>query len=73
MRMRLGGLGVADVQELARLSGDSMRGADDEVAEQLVGLTDGNAFLVGEVWRHMLDREAASPPSTSRSPRASVR
>ena len=31
-----------------------------ELAEQLVELTDGNAFLVGEVWRHMLDQEAVA-------------
>ena len=57
VRVRLGGLGVADVQELVHRSGDSVWGADVELAAQLVGLTDGNAFLVGEVWRHMLDRE----------------
>src|SRR5215207_5724319 len=56
VRVRLGGLGVADVQELVHRSGNSVPGADGELAEQLVELTDGNAFLVGEVWRHMLDR-----------------
>jgi tetratricopeptide (TPR) repeat protein len=61
VRIRLGGLDVADVQELVDRSGDAVRGADGELAEQLVGLTDGNAFLVGEVWRHMLDQEAVGP------------
>ena len=57
-RLRLVGLEVADVQELVNRSGDLVRGADDaELAEQLVELTDGNAFLVGEVWRHMLDQK----------------
>ena len=75
VRFRLGGLGVADVQELVHRSGDSVRGADGELAEQLVGLTDGNAFLVGEVWRHMLDQEAvaAARLPTPRSRRASAR
>ena len=56
----LGGLDVADVQELVDRSGDSVQGRGRELAEQLVGLTDGNAFLVGEVWRHMLDQEAVA-------------
>ena len=55
---------MADVQELVHRSGDSVRGADGELAEQLVGLTDGNAFLVGEVWRHMLDRERVAGRSS---------
>jgi len=45
-------------------SGDCVPGADDELAEQLVGLTDGNAFLVGEVWRHMLDQEGVAGRSS---------
>jgi DNA-binding SARP family transcriptional activator len=45
-RIRLSGLDVADVQALVPGSG--------KLAEQLVELTDGNPFLVGEVWRHML-------------------
>ena len=76
VRIRLGGLSVADVQELVHRSSDSVRDADGELAEQLVGLTDGNAFLIGEVWRHMLDREAvAGDPrlQTPRSRRASAR
>ena len=64
MRVRLGGLDVADVQELVHRSGDSARGADGELAEQLVELTDGNAFLVGEVWRHMLDQEGVAGRSS---------
>jgi DNA-binding SARP family transcriptional activator len=57
VRFRLAGLGAEDVHELVTPSGDFAR----ELAEQLVGLTDGNAFLVGEVWRHMLDQEAVAP------------
>jgi DNA-binding SARP family transcriptional activator len=64
VRVRLGGLDVADVQELLQRSDDSVRGGDGELAEQLVELTDGNAFLVGEVWRHMLDREGAAQRSS---------
>jgi len=56
-RIRLGGLSVADIQELVHRSSDSLWDAHGELAEQLLGLTDGNAFLIGEVWRHMLDRE----------------
>jgi DNA-binding SARP family transcriptional activator len=60
MRVRLGGLGVADVQELVDRGGDSVEGGGAELAEHLVGLTDGNAFLVGEVWRHMLEQEVGA-------------
>jgi DNA-binding SARP family transcriptional activator len=60
VRIGLGALEVADVQELVTRSSDGVRGADNELAEQLVGLTDGNPFLVGEVWRHMLDHGAAT-------------
>ena len=71
VRVHLGGLEVADVQELVHRSGDSVRGADGELAQQLVGLTDGNAFLVGEVWRHTLDRtgvEGRSSPADAAIP-----
>ena len=64
VRVRLGALAVADVQELVHRSGDSVRGADGELAQQLVELTDGNAFLVGEVWRHMLGREGVAGRSS---------
>jgi DNA-binding SARP family transcriptional activator/tetratricopeptide (TPR) repeat protein len=64
-RIRLVGLDVADVQELVHRSGDFVQGADAELAEQLIGLTDGNAFLVGEVWRHMLNQEAVRGRSSS--------
>ena len=63
-RLRLAGLEVADVQALVNRSGDLVRGADAELAEQLVDLTDGNAFLVGEVWRHMLDQELVTGQSS---------
>ena len=74
VRVRLGGLDVADVQALVDRSGDSVRGAEDQLAEQLVELTGGNAFLLGEVWRHVLDRDGASPAVGSgprQRPRAS--
>jgi DNA-binding CsgD family transcriptional regulator/tetratricopeptide (TPR) repeat protein len=64
VRIRLGGLDVADVQELLHRSDDSVRGGDGELAAQLVELTDGNAFLVGEVWRHMLNREGSAERSS---------
>ena len=63
LRMRLQGLAVADVRELVDRSDGSVERADAELAEQLVGLTDGNAFLVGEVWRHMVDQEAVASPA----------
>jgi DNA-binding SARP family transcriptional activator/tetratricopeptide (TPR) repeat protein len=63
-RVRLVGLDVADVQELVQHAADLARGPDDRLAEQLVELTDGNAFLVGEVWRHMLDQEAVAQRSS---------
>ena len=64
VRVRLGGLGVADVRELVHGSRDSVAGSDGELAEQAVELTDGNAFLVGEVWRHMLDQEMVAEGSS---------
>ena len=70
LRVHLTGLAVADVQELVE-RGASTRGAP-ELAEQLVGLTDGNAFLVGEVWRHMVEHEAGASPADVTIP-ASVR
>jgi DNA-binding SARP family transcriptional activator len=63
-RIRLDGLVVAEVQELVHRSSDSVWDVDGELAEQLVGLTDGNAFLVGEVWRHMLAREGGPEGSS---------
>ncbi len=74
LRVRLGGLSVADVQELVRRSRDAVPRADGEIAEQLVRLTDGNAFLVGELWRHVLDQEAvAGHPSPADAVPESVR
>ena len=71
LRVRLQGLAVADVQELVERSDDAARGATT-LAEQLVVLTDGNAFLVGEVWRHMAEQEAGASPADVTIP-ASVR
>ena len=72
-RLRLAGLEVKEVQELIAHGAE----ADDaerrsEVAEHLVGLTGGNAFLLGEVWRLMLDRggdpETRGPPTEAGIP-----
>jgi DNA-binding SARP family transcriptional activator/tetratricopeptide (TPR) repeat protein len=67
-RVHLAGLDVTDVQELVQSSGDLAPGTDAEFAERLVELTDGNAFLVGEVWRHMQDEAAATQRSSAGEP-----
>lgn len=56
VRVRLGGLGDDDVSEFVRLA----TGVDaaTEVSEAIVSLTDGNAFLLTELWRELVDSGA---------------
>jgi len=56
VRVRLGGLNDDEVSEFVRLA----TGAEGtrEVAEAILGLTDGNAFLLTELWRDLVDSEA---------------
>src|SRR5581483_6593725 len=60
VRLKLGGLSADDVAEFvqraAGLEGD--RAAADELARGIHGLTEGNAFLVCELWRALVESGA---------------
>lgn len=56
VRVRLGGLSDLEVTEFVRLATGS--DATREVAEAILGLTDGNAFLLTELWRDLVASEA---------------
>ena len=53
VRIRLGGLSQADVAEFVRLTAGAEPASDLTAA--ILGLTGGNAFLVTELWRELLD------------------
>jgi DNA-binding CsgD family transcriptional regulator/tetratricopeptide (TPR) repeat protein len=55
-RVRIGGLGSDDVAEFVRLASGHEAGPD--VAEAMSTLTGGNAFLVTELWRELVDTDA---------------
>jgi predicted ATPase len=57
-RIRLESLRVDDVADLIRDDRREAPEAERALAEQLVELTAGNAFLVGEVWRHVREGSA---------------
>ena len=56
VRTRLGGLGDADVSEFVRLATGAE--ASPDVAQAIVTLTSGNAFLLTELWRELVDSGA---------------
>jgi DNA-binding CsgD family transcriptional regulator/tetratricopeptide (TPR) repeat protein len=59
-RLRLGGLTTEEVSEFVQSAGRGHLGADiDEVARVLHELTGGNAFLITELWRTVLDADVA--------------
>ena len=55
VRLRLAGLSEADVAEFVRLTAGAE--PDPDLAAAILGLTDGNAFLVTELWRELLDAD----------------
>jgi len=56
LRIRLSGLSGAEVSDLVNRSAGSNPGAEPgELAETIHDLTDGNAFLVCELWRAMVE------------------
>src|SRR6476659_8231076 len=59
-RLRLGGLAVDDVEEFLRRAGGALDGRP-HLAEALFELTGGNAFLITEVWRALVETGAAEP------------
>jgi DNA-binding CsgD family transcriptional regulator/tetratricopeptide (TPR) repeat protein len=60
-RLRLGGLTVDDVEEFLRRAGGAAFEGLPHLAEALFGLTNGNAFLMTEVWRALVETGAAEP------------
>ncbi len=56
VRVRLEGSATTRWSEFVQLA-DRRRGGT-EVAEAILGLTDGNAFLLTELWRDLVDSEA---------------
>ena len=61
VRMRLGGLSSPEVSEFVQRAGGPSLGPDiPEVARVLQGLTGGNAFLMTELWRSLLEADPVS-------------
>ena len=58
VRLRLGGLSAEEMSEFIEHAGGDGLGADlPEVGRVLHGLTGGNAFLMTELWRSLLEAE----------------
>ena len=62
-RLRLGGLSGDEVAEFVRLASGAEAGP--EVTEVISSLTDGNAFLLTELWRELVDTDALEVQSTT--------
>jgi DNA-binding CsgD family transcriptional regulator/tetratricopeptide (TPR) repeat protein len=60
-RLRLAGLTVDDVEEFLRRAGGAPVEGLPLLAEALFALTAGNAFLLTEVWRALVETGAAEP------------
>jgi DNA-binding CsgD family transcriptional regulator len=59
VRLSLGGLSESDVEEFVRLAGsDAALGAEPELSRSMRDLTEGNAFLLCELWRTLLETDA---------------
>jgi DNA-binding CsgD family transcriptional regulator/tetratricopeptide (TPR) repeat protein len=59
VRLRLGGLSEEDVEEFVRRAGGSeIYPAEPELSRALRDLTEGNAFLLCELWRALVETEA---------------
>ena len=63
VRVRLAGLSDDEVAEFVHLASGTAAGRD--VADAMVDLTDGNAFLLTELWRELIDTEAVSVSGTT--------
>jgi DNA-binding NarL/FixJ family response regulator len=58
VRVRLGGLSAEEISEFVRHAGGENLGANvPEIGRLLHGLTGGNAFLVTQLWRSLLEAE----------------
>ncbi len=63
VRLRLGGLSAAEINEFVAGAMDGDPGFDlPEVADVLFELTRGNAFLITELWRTLLETESLPVP-----------
>ncbi len=60
-RVRLTGLTPDEVAEFVRRVAGGEPGAEPRVAEALADLTGGNPFLLGEMWRTLVETEALVP------------
>ena len=60
-RMRLAGLTIEDVEEFVRQAGGGALESLPALAESMFVLTGGNAFLLTEVWRALVETGAAAP------------
>jgi DNA-binding CsgD family transcriptional regulator/tetratricopeptide (TPR) repeat protein len=59
VRLRLGGLSFQEVSEFVRLVAEGWPGANlPEIARAISDLTGGNAFLMCELWRALLETDA---------------
>jgi DNA-binding CsgD family transcriptional regulator/tetratricopeptide (TPR) repeat protein len=56
LRLQLGGLEAGDIAEFVeRAGGRDLDAAGPQVTAALGGLTRGNPFLLGELWRHLVE------------------
>ncbi len=62
VRLRLGGLSTDEVEEFVRRAG----GEAEELADTINALTEGNAFLVCELWRSLADGGQLGTPESVR-------
>jgi DNA-binding CsgD family transcriptional regulator len=63
VRLRLAGLSTEEVSEFVHGAGGDRLGADlDEAGRVLHNVTGGNAFLLTELWRALLDSELTPDP-----------
>jgi DNA-binding CsgD family transcriptional regulator len=58
VRLRVGGLGENDVEEFVRRAGGGIDPGEPELSRALHELTDGNAFLLCELWRALVETDA---------------
>lgn len=59
VRLRLGGLSYREVSEFVRLVAEDRAGANlPEIARAISDLTSGNAFLMCELWRALVETDA---------------
>ncbi len=59
VRLRLGGLSEEDVGEFVRRAGGGeIDPAEPELSRALRDLTEGNAFLLCELWRSLVEADA---------------